>query len=210
MIYIISWILYLFFVHNVIRFYIPNYDDYTISSIIVSLTHALTTILYSGYIINNYLENDSFNSYQYHLINISTGYFVYDAIFMCIHHFSLMFFLHHILILFVYYVATSYELGAKLVIYTLFWGEITNPLQISWYLSKYLNYNKIRDYVFPIFSFNFILVRCLIMPYYHYITLYELFNQYNNYLPKFILLFFAIIGDIGSLIWVKSIIKKIV
>ena len=148
--------MYLFFVHNVIRFYIPNFNDYKISCIIVSLTHALTTILYSGYIINNYLENDSFNSYQYHLINISASYFVYDAIFLCIHNFSLIFFLHHIIILLVYYVATSYELGAKLVIYTLFWGEITNPLQISWYLSKCLTYNNLRDYIVTIYSFKFI------------------------------------------------------
>ena len=88
--------------------------------------------------------------------------------------------------------------------YTLFWGEITNPLQISLFLSRYLNYKKIETYIFPVFSFNFIVVRSIIMPYAHFILINKMAT--TNYS----LILLAIIGNIGGLIWVKDIIKKLI
>jgi len=200
--YIFNWCLYslLFYI------YFPKTNNsLIIISNLVSFTHAIFTILTTLYIIlNQDLTLDYFDTEKTLIIHISASYFIYDCIFMFITKFSLMFLLHHLLILAVYYVTLTNDYGVKLVIYTLFWGEITNPLQISWFLSRYLNYKKIENYVFPVFSFNFVLVRSIIMPYTHFI----LITQMRELSYSLILL--SVLGNIGGLIWVKNIIKKLI
>ena len=200
--YIFNWCLYSLF------FYIcfpKTNKSLIIISKLVSFTHAVFTIITSLHVI----LNDEFiiDNYDYEktlIIHISASYFIYDCLFMLINKFSIMFFLHHLLILAVYYITISNDYGAKLVMYTLFWGEITNPLQISWFLSRYLNYKKIEHYIFPVFSFNFILIRSIIMPYAHFILIKKMPS--TNYS----LVLLSIIGNIGGLIWVKDIIQKLV
>ena len=174
-----------------------------------AIEHSLLEGVNHEFISLRFMEilNDEFiiDNYDYEktlIIHISASYFIYDCLFMFINKFSMMFFLHHILILSVYYITISNDYGAKLVMYTLFWGEITNPLQISWFLSRYLNYKKIEHYIFPVFSFNFILVRSIIMPYAHFILIKKMPST------KYSLVLLSIIGNIGGLIWVKNIIKK--
>jgi hypothetical protein len=199
--YIFNWCLYSLF------FYIclpKTYNSITIISNLVSLTHALITIILSlNIILNDEFILDHYNYDKMWIIKISSAYFIYDCLFMLLNNFSMMFFLHHLLILAVYYITISNDYGTKLVIYTLFWGEITNPLQISWFLSRYLNYKKIETYIFPVFSFNFILVRSLIMPYVHFMLINKMAST------DYSLVLLSIVGNIGGLIWVKDIIKKI-
>lgn len=200
--YIFNWCLYSLFFY--ICFPKTNKALIIISNL-VSFTHAIFTILTTLYIIlNQDLTLDYFDTEKTLIIHISASYFIYDCIFMFITKFSLMFFLHHLLILSVYYITLTNDYGVKLVIYTLFWGEITNPLQISWFLSRYLNYKKIENYIFPVFSFNFVLVRSIIMPYTHFI----LIKQMKELSYSLILL--SVLGNMGGLIWVKNIIKKLI
>ena len=200
--YIFNWFLYSLFFYVCIP---KTYNSLIIISNIVSLTHAMFTIISTLYIIlNQDLILDYFDSEKTLIIYISASYFIYDILFMFITKFSLMFFLHHLLILSVYYITLSNDYGVKLVIYTLFWGELTNPLQISWFVSRYLNYKEIEKYIFPVFSFNFILVRSIIMPYTHFILIQKM-REIN-----YSLILLSIIGNIGGLIWVKDIIKKLI
>ena len=199
--YIFNWCLYSLF------FYIclpKTYNSIPIISNLVSFTHAIFTIIASLHVIlNDEFIIDNYDYKKTLIIHISASYFIYDCLFMLINKFSIMFFLHHLLILSVYYITLSNDYGTKLVMYTLLWGEITNPLQISWFLSRYLNYKKIEHYIFPVFSFNFILVRSIIMPYAHFILIKKMPS--TNYS----LVLLSIIGNIGGLIWVKDLIKKI-
>ena len=204
-------ILYWYLCFVVLRLILP-YHNIQLSSSFVSLIHAILTILYSGYIIQyDMLESDvhTFNVHQLNLVKISAGYFVYDILFILFNKISAMFLFHHILILGVYYLTTSYNIGASLITYTIFWGEITNPLQITWYVSKYLKHHRLEKYMFPVFSFNFILIRMFVIPYYHYILLYnsilELYTYYD-----FTLLSLVFIGDLASLVWINTIFKKII
>jgi len=200
--YIFNWFLYSLFFYVCIP---KKYNSLIIISNIVSLTHAMFTIISTLYIIlNQDLILDYFDSEKTLIIYISASYFIYDILFMFITKFSLMFFLHHLLILSVYYITLSNDYGVKLVMYTLFWGELTNPLQISWFVSRYLNYKEIEKYIFPVFSFNFILVRSIIMPYTHFILIQKM-REIN-----YSLILLSIIGNIGGLIWVKDIIKKLI
>lgn len=200
--YIFNWFLYSLFFYVCIP---KKYNSLIIISNIVSLTHAMFTIISTLYIIlNKDLTLDYFDSEKTLIIYISASYFIYDILFMFITKFSLMFFLHHLLILSVYYITLTNDYGVKLVMYTLFWGELTNPLQISWFVSRYLNYKEIEKYIFPVFSFNFILVRSIIMPYTHFILIQKM-REIN-----YSLILLSIIGNIGGLIWVKDIIKKLI
>ena len=200
--YIFNWFLYSLFFYVCIP---KKYNSLIIISNIVSLTHAMFTIISTLYIIlNQDLILDYFDSEKTLIIYISASYFIYDCLFMFITKFSLMFFLHHLLILSVYYITLTNDYGVKLVMYTLFWGELTNPLQISWFVSRYLNYKEIEKYIFPVFSFNFILVRSIIMPYTHFILIQKM-REIN-----YSLILLSIIGNIGGLIWVKDIIKKLI
>ena len=208
---LLFWSLYFIFINN-------RYNS-IISSNIVSLTHALLTIAGSSYIVYNLIYADTCNdtcndtcddSLSIKLINVSASYFIYDCLFMLLSKFSLMFFAHHLIILGVYYIALTYDYGYKLVILSLFWGEITNPLQITWFLSRMLNYKKLEHYIFPIFSFNFIIIRTLILPLIHYTMISSLFKTRDNYYPTIGLSILIILGTLGGMLWTKKMIKKII
>ena len=217
---IIYWGLYLLFLYSSIP---KKYKSFTIVSNLVSLTHALITITGSLYfILNETWNQDTFNNKLW-LINISSSYFIYDIVFIIINKLFInklfinklltntdyIFLLHHVLIIIVYYITLKYDYGSKLVIYTIFWGELTNPLQITWGLSRYFKYTKFEEYLFPVFSFNFIVIRTLVIPYINYTIIKSLFNNNNYYLPNICLSILSVLGNIGGIIWVKNINNKI-
>jgi hypothetical protein len=210
--YILGWISYLLFVY----FSLPKkYNSATITSNLVSLTHAILTILGSLYFIvyDNY--GDTFSTNKLCLIKISSAYFIYDCLFMIIHNLlfngrsSIIFLSHHLIILSVYYITTTYDYGSKLVIFTLFWGELTNPLQIIWVLSRYLTYKKIEAYIFPVFSFNFMIIRSMVIPYMNYTIIKSLMNN-KYYYPNIGLIILSTLGNIGGFIWIRGIINKLI
>jgi hypothetical protein len=200
---LLFWILYWSFINNKYKSIISNN--------LVSLTHALITIVGSAYILCDNHDNHEYisNSLSIKLINFSAFYFIYDCLFMLLNKFSLMFFLHHLLILGVYYIALTYDYGYKLVILTLFWGEITNPLQITWFLSRMLNYKKLEHYIFPVFSFNFIIIRTAILPIIHYTMISTLFKTTEYYYPTIGISILSILGTLGGMLWSKKMIKKL-
>ena len=207
---IIYWTLYFIFLYLSLP---KKYNSIPIISNLVSLTHAVITILGSTYfILDDNWETDNFNNKLW-LIKISASYFIYDSLFIIINiivnsKISIIFLFHHLLILSVYYITTTYDYGAKLVISTIFWGELTNPLQITWVLSRFLKYKKIEAYIFPVFSFNFMIIRSLVMPYMNYTIIKTLNNNY--YYSNICLIILSILGNIGGFIWIKGIINKLI
>lgn len=197
--------------------YLSSSDKYKPIPIItnlVSLTHAILTVLGSTYfILYDNWETDNFNNKLW-LIKLSASYFIYDSLFMIAHNLvvnsriSIIFLLHHLIILGVYYITTTYDYGAKLVIYTIFWGELTNPLQITWVLSRYLKYKKLEAYIFPVFSFNFMIIRGIVLPYMNYTMIKTLMNN-EYYYANCGISIFSILGNIGGFIWINGIIRKL-
>ena len=210
---ILHWGLYL----SMIRFYLPfekNDYKYTsfklrISSNLVSLTHALGTIGGSAYILyNNNINNfDCLTNEVMVLMTVSASYFTYDLIMMMFTNIDIIFILHHLLILIVYWITISYDYGTKFILLTIFWGEITNPLQITWRISRALNYKKLENYVFPAFSASFIIVRTAVLPFIHYNMLSSMFENKDYYYPTLGLIALSALGNIGGMIWTNQIIK---
>jgi hypothetical protein len=211
---ILHWGLYL----SILNYCLPiETTDYKSSSIklkissnLVSLTHALGTIGGSAYILYNINNFDGLNNEILALMTFSASYFTYDCLFMLVNNFSLIFFLHHILILMVYWITTSYNYGTKFILLSIFWGEITNPLQITWRISRTLNYKKLEHYIFPVFSVSFIIVRTAILPFMHYNMLSSMFETKNYYYPTLGLTALSILGNLGGMLWTKKMIKKII
>jgi len=214
---ILHWGLYSSF----IRFYMPfetnNYNSNSfklrISSNLVSLTHALGTIGGSAYLLYldklNPINNvDCLTNEVMALMTYSASYFIYDLIMMMFTTIDIIFFLHHLLILMVYYITISYNFGAKLILLSIFWGEITNPLQITWRISRALNYKKLEKYVFPVFSVSFIIVRTAIVPFMHYSMLSSMFENKEYYIPTLGLTTLSILGNFGGMIWTSQILKR--
>ena len=214
---ILHWGLYSSF----IRFYMPfetnNYNSNSfklrISSNLVSLTHALGTIGGSAYLLYldklNPINNvDCLTNEVMALMTYSASYFIYDLIMMMFTTIDIIFFLHHLLILMVYYITISYNFGAKLILLSIFWGEITNPLQITWRISRALNYKKLEKYVFPVFSVSFIIVRTAIVPFMHYSMLSSMFENKEYYYPTLGLTTLSILGNFGGMIWTSQILKR--
>jgi len=205
-----------------IRFYIPfekNNYKYTsiklrISINLVSLTHALGTIGGSAYLL--YLDKinpkpnfDSLSNEIMTLMTFSTSYFIYDLIMIMFTNIDILFILHHLLILGVYWIAITYNYGYKFVILSIFWGEITNPLQITWRLTRALKYTKLEKYVFSVFSASFIMIRTIVLPFIHYNMLSSMFENKDYYIPTLGLTALSIIGNIGGMIWTRQILKNL-
>ena len=143
------------------------------------------------------------------LMTFSASYFTYDLIMIMFTNIDMLFILHHLLILMVYYITISYDYGTKFILITIFWGEITNPLQITWQLSRALNYKKLEKYVFPIFGTSFLIVRTAIVPFMHYSMLSSMFENNEYYIPNLGITILSILGNIGSMIWTAKIVKKL-
>ena len=110
----------------------------------------------------------------------------------------------------VYWITISYDYGTKFILLTIFWGEITNPLQITWRISRALNYKKLEKYVFPVFSLSFIIVRTAVLPFIHYNMLSYMFENKEYYYPTLGLTTLSILGNFGGMIWTRQIIKKLI
>ena len=181
-----------------------------LSSCKVAFYHSLLCIfLTSTSFIYNTVDYEPISAFRSDILIFSLSYFIYDLYHVIYSKFDKLFIVHHILcILTIISVLLLNNLGI-LVSQCLFIGEITNPLQITWSISRVLNYNKITDYIFPIFSFNFIIVRTFVIPYYHYLLLKDMFG--NSYtIINYTLIIISLIGNIGSLMWVRAIILKLI
>ena len=210
---ILQWGIYLSIVHCSVPFkHKNNYTKFVISNNLVSLTHALGTIAGSAYILYNNPSINNFDGLDKNslaLLTFSSSYFIYDFIMMMFTNINILFILHHILILCVYYIALKYNYSAKLVILSILWGEITNPLQIIWRLSTNLNYKKIENVIFPLFSSSFIVVRTIVVPLMQYSMLSTMFENNDYFVPNLGLSILSIFGNIGGILWTKQIVNKL-
>ena len=128
---------------------------------------------------------------------------------MFLYAYSNIFVIHHLLVISAYLTSLTYDYGSKLVFLTIFIGEITNPLQISWFLSKYLKYDKIKEFVFPIFACVFLIFRTIVFPLFFIKMYYQMYNDNIQVIPYFSLFILNLLGIFGSFIWCQKLIINI-
>jgi len=180
-----------------------NYNSY-----IVAFIHATLSIFLNGL---NYFCIDRFNDWDssYNILSnqaicVSLGYFIYDLYHTTIKNYNKIFTIHHLLSITTLLFSYNTQTCSKLVSTFLLYGEISNPLQIIWYLSDKFGYNTLEKMVFPIYSLLFISIRTIIIPY----LIFDIIKKlYHNY---YILIYctFYTIGLIGSYKWTQKMIIK--
>ena len=204
LLYTFLWFYLYFYLRKVNSFNI-NYNSY-----FVAFVHANISVLINGlnyYFIDRYKNWDSeYNIISNQAISISLGYFMYDLYHTIFTNFNKIYIIHHSLSIFTLLFSYRTQTCSKLVSTFLLFGELSNPLQIIWYLSDKLGYPKLEEIIFPIYSFLFVSIRTLIVP---YLMLNILFEYYNNYYIIFYCLCYTL-GLIGSFKWTKKIVKKII
>ena len=209
-IYLIFWtLLYNIFNRFISNKYIHNINLDPIISNLVSFVHAFITCFLSSILLltqNQWNWDDGFTPIQKQIITFSQSYFIYDIIYMLMYSYSSTFILHHICVLLAYYISLTYNYGSKLVFCTIFIGEITNPLQISYFISKYLKLDKINDYFLPVFSFNFLIFRNIVFPTTFFVMYYQMLNDNFQAVPYFSLMILHLSGISGGIVWSKKLI----
>jgi hypothetical protein len=212
-IYLFFWpLLYNIFNRYISNKYINNIDLDPIVSNLVSFIHASTTCFLSCLLLltqDQWRWDDGFTPIQKQIITFSQSYFIYDLIYMFMYSYSSTFVLHHIFVLLAYYISLTYNYGSKSVFCTIFIGEITNPLQITYFISKYLKLEKINAYFLPIFSFNFLIFRNIIFPISFCVMYYQMINDNFQPVPYFSLMILHLAGIFGGILWSKKLIRII-
>ena len=129
-------------------------------------------------VFNNNLQK-GFNTQQLSIINLSTGYFIYDLLKMGIikKYRNNLYIAHHLAILYFYYFFKKYKLS-DFFTEALFFGELTNPILQVWHISKVNNNKILFRFTNHIFTIMFLIFRCILMPKFFYKKI-KLLNNYN-------------------------------
>jgi hypothetical protein len=187
--------------------YIEKTGRFFLISNYISFIHATIISIFTGLtILNNYDWEicSPLTMWQYHIVSLSFGYFSYDLYHRIFTKPDLMFALHHIVSLICLYCVLTTELYGRFIVTALFLGEVTNPFQTIWYISKKTGLCKLEKFVFPIFFFSFTLIRCIIGP---YIILNWGYKMIMNGCPVYYSLIISsgiLLGSLGSVFWISK------
>lgn len=159
-----------------------------ISSRTCTMGHALSSLYLSSRVLFGTDPMWTINNTpaQNHMLANSIGYFIYDFIYINSCEFSWIFNAHHLITLTCigtqyYFNITGYQ-GAQLI----FLGEITNPIQIIWDVTRIHRSNSaicqyIYDELTPLHVYFFLLIRGLVLPvaslYHNYIWITSPIDQ---------------------------------
>jgi len=157
---------------------------------------------------NNNLDKD-FNQEQLKILDLSTGYFIYDLFKMALikKYRNNLYIAHHLALLYFFHFFKKYKLP-DFFIQALFFGELTNPILQIWHMSKQNNNKLLFKYTNHIFTYMFLFFRCILIPCFFSKKIPTLFN--NNRISKFdlntILTIFAFF-NFGNFIWSYQLLK---
>jgi len=143
------------------------------------------------------------------LLNISVTYFIVDGLYF-ISQGDPLILIHHIVaasfgICCFYSNYASLAYSAAIIV-----GEVTNPLQSIWFLSREGNHKKIHERISPIYTAVFIPIRIIVTPIWCGIIAYDLVLssspsslQFRNSFPKihFFMVFSMIPMTMGGWVW---------
>lgn len=145
------------------------------------------------------------------LVELSTGYFAFDSLYMLLYERDPVFFVHHAITLSIWPDSLRRGRGSEIVVLALLLGESTGICLNSWWLAKRGGNRALERPLSRLFTFAFLLMRVGLLP-----VLVVPFNKhaarghYDGRLGKararlWAVLFSAAIT--GSLIWAKALVQ---
>lgn len=153
-------------------------------------------------------SEQGFNNEQLTIINLSTGYFIYDIIKMALirKYWNNLYVAHHLALLYFFHFFKKYDLK-DFFIESLFFGELTNPILQIWHMSKTTNNKVLFRYTNHIFTAMFLLFRCILMPIFFYKKINLLPNLNISKFDYNTVFGFSIIFNMGNIAWSYQLIK---
>lgn len=92
-------------------------------------------------------------------MEVSIGYFGADLIHFLLFEQDVMMFIHHGISLGFFYSVLSQHRGGLSAMSAIVQGEITNPLQSSWYIAKLGQHQQVLTWLSPLFTWAFLIIR---------------------------------------------------
>ena len=173
--------------------------SFTFATVVVMLTGlSLMIMLFNG---ENIFGMGALSNMDYFIGQLTIGYFIIDTLIYILANGDKIYIIHHLVSIKMGYLILNGGYGKGVIIIGLFLGEITNPIQKIWELTKYNkspHFTTINNLYTPFFT----IIRALVFPYVIYNLLYETYiNNDIGLLHKFSIMcdFFAI--QIGSWYW---------
>lgn len=144
-----------------------NYKDMLyITNRSIALVHSLFVIVYSSkaLLITNG-DDLMLSSTELILLSYSTGYFIYDLIYMLCFEFSLPFICHHLIALgYVGIVAYTKNGLSYYSLLILLLAELTNPIHLMIDMCRKYKWDRVNNILFPLFTISFIFLRVICIP----------------------------------------------
>jgi len=144
-------------------------DPYKAASRITAITHSSCLLpfvagrLLSLYPHFPYLAANT--ALDCHVMAFSFAYFAQDILhFVLVEPNDTTLLAHHIVCITFYTSVLHAHIGGTAMLAAVLMGEVTNPLQCVWYLSKLSSCTAVYQWVSPIFTGSFLVVRVLVVP----------------------------------------------
>jgi hypothetical protein len=199
---------------------------YSAASRIIGIIHA-SVLTYGGLmeLINLYYNNNGLDylrlnsNLEIALIEWSFSYFIIDLVHFWLHEREDLFLLIHHLISIGFFVSILYcNRGGVSYLVAAIGGEITNPVQSLWYLSKQGGYQRTYQFLSPVFTLLFVLFRVVLVP----LIIYDLGHNYYKQIiiehnkielnPIFPLTWFSmsVLMGLGGIVWSIQLVKGLI
>ena len=186
------------------------YSNKTYKKYAMPFIHGTTMICASAYQVANLssLSDDSqheMTSFQKRILNISSGYFMYDF-FNMLSERHMLYTAHHIIALLFFGLLEKYNYG-KIYMYALFLGEITNPCLNIWTFTKERKMTRSFSVINHIFSPTFVLIRGICMPYFFVKSLNKIIRDDDMSQIDFATMCtLSLLFNISNFVWMKSLV----
>lgn len=139
----------------------------------MSVLHALVSLFWSISLIYDDVLNRRYLSTTYitenrdehiSLLLFGSGYFIVHTLHILMQFKITAFIIHHVLTISALLISVYYGQIASILIFSYILAEITNPLQLTWQLSREFEYIRLFRFITPIFTKSFVIMRCIIIP----------------------------------------------
>lgn len=180
-----------------------------VTTMIAAFIHATTVTALSAISLYSYGIDFQRSNLLLEIIvtKLSFWYFLNDLILLLIFDRDIVYITHHLCALAAFYSVMNIGFGLSSGMIILFLGEITNPFRLA--KTMIYEHNKlIYSFLNFIFSWMFLLMRCIFMSYYYIIMFFEFLPYIDNDSDRNIILISTTLGLFGGYFWSGLIIKK--
>ena len=178
---------------------------------VVSMVHALLTSLTAVWWLyqtgSEFSYTDPTTPWQMEIMYFSMSYFIVDLAYLVIVEWSLVYVVHHLCCLLVWWYILVLGRYGSLALFGLFWGETTNPVVLWWSLSKRFGRQNLAKWLFRLMLFMFIPIRSVIIPVISVRAMSEIWASEHGIITPMVMILSIVILVLGGIWWSYRLIR---